>query len=168
MDGRRIVMPYFLIALAAIVQSMFTPPLDAQHGQAEPGYYPPEYVGDTWQGNVTDVDDIQRTITLAYTKGSKSQTFTLRLAQGLAVTYTDGTSKQIKPSDIPVGAAVMSYYTNYSERVEGKKADVHEAFMLRVKTVDGKEHNYKAPFDPKLKSWGQGGIQITGGADRSE
>jgi hypothetical protein len=141
---------------------------NAQHGQAEAGYYPAAYIGDTWQGNVTAVDDQARTITLTYTKGSKSQTFIIRFAPGLAVNYSDGTSKELKPSDIPIGAAAIAYYTIYSERVDGKKNEVHEAFMLRVKTVDGKEHNYKAPFDPKLKSWGQGGIQVTGSAERPE
>lgn len=132
----------------------------AQHGQAEPGYYPLSYIGDTWQGNVTAADDASRTITLTFTKGSKTQTFVLRFANGLAAHYTDGTSKDMKPSDIPIGAMAIGYYTNYSEKVDGKKTDVHEAFLLRVKGVDGIEHTYKAPFEPKLQSWGQGGVQV--------
>jgi len=140
----------------------------AQHGEAEPGYYPNSYVGDTWQGNVTAVDDQSKTVTLTYTKGSKSQVLAVRFAPGLAVSYSDGTSKELKPSDIPIGAMAYAYYTNYTEKVNGKKSDVHEAFMLRVKTVDGVEHHYKAPFDPTLKRWGQGGIQVTGSAERPE
>ncbi len=156
-----------LAILAFVVFGAVTPAF-AQHGEAEPGYYPAAYVGDTWQGNVTAVDDQANTITLTYTKGSKTQTFAVRFANGLAVNYSDGTSKVLKPSDIPIGAMVMAYYTNYSEKVNGKKTDVHEAFMMRVKTVDGVEHHYKAPFDPTLKRWNVGGIQVSGMAERPE
>jgi hypothetical protein len=156
----------FVTFVAALV--ILTTPVQAQHGEAEPGYYPKAYVGDTWQGNVTAVDDQGKTITLTFTKGSKSQTFTVSFAPGLAVSYSDGTSKDLKPSDIPIGAMAYAYYTNYSEKVDGKKSDVHEAFILRVKTVDGVEHHYKAPFDPTLKRWGQGGIQVTGSAEHPE
>ncbi|HEY6467048.1 MAG TPA: hypothetical protein VIY69_13705 [Candidatus Acidoferrales bacterium] len=158
-----------IILVAFVFNAMvFATFVQAQHGEAEPGYYPTAYVGDTWQGNVTAADDQAKTITLTYTKGSKSQVFVVRFAPGLAVKYSDGTSKELKPSDIPIGAMAYAYYTNYSEKVDGKKADVHEVFMLRVKTVDGVEHHYKAPFDPTLKRWGQGGIQVMGSADRPE
>lgn len=138
-------------------------PAHAQHGQAEPGYYPVAYIGDTWEGNVTAVDDQSKTITLTYVKGSKSQTFVIKLADGLAVHYTDGTSKDLKPSDLAVGTSAIAYYNNFSEKIDGKKTDVHEAFEIRTKDSEGKEHTYKAPFDPKLKSWGQGGVQVSGG-----
>lgn len=157
-----------IVVVFVIVLIASATPLQAQHGEAEPGYYPAAYVGDTWQGNVTAVDDQAKTITLTYVKGSKSQTFTVRFAPGLAVNYSDGTSKELKPSDIPTGAMAYAYYTNYSEKVDGKKTDVHEVFMLRVKATDGIEHHYKAPFDPTLKRWGQGGIQVMGNAERPE
>ncbi len=160
--------PSIILGTLALALIVFVTSVQAQHGNAEPGYYPKAYVGDTWQGNVTAVDDQARTLTLTYAKGSKSQTFTVRLAPGLAVHYTDGTSEDLKPSDIPIGAMAYAYYTNYSEKVNGKRSDVHEAFMLRVKTIDGVEHHYKAPFDPILKRWGQGGVQVTGSADGPE
>ena len=49
-----------------------------------------------------------------------------------------------------------AYYTNYSEKMNGKKSDVHWAPMMNVKRVDGIEHHYKRPFDPVLKRWGVG------------
>jgi hypothetical protein len=156
------------VATLFFLQILLVLPVQAQHGQAEAGYYPGAYLGDTWQGNVTAVNDDTHTITLTYTKGSKTQTFDIRFAQGLAVNYSDGTSKAIKPSDIPIGAAAIAYYTPFSEKIDGKKTDVHEAFLVRVKTVDGNNHTYKAPFDPKLKSWGEGGIQVTGSSERRE
>jgi hypothetical protein len=164
-SSRQVFSVTFLALVGAV---LLTTAASAQHGEAEPGYYPQAYVGDTWQGNVTAVDDQARTITLTYTKGSKSQTFTVRFAPGLAVSYSDGTSKELKPSDIPIGAMADAYYTNYSEKVGGKKTDVHEAFLVRVKTIDGVEHHYKAPFDPTLKRWGQGGVQVSGSAERPE
>lgn len=138
-------------------------PAQAQHGQAEPGYYPIAYIGDTWEGNVTAVDDQAKTITLTYTKGSKNQTFVIKFADGIAVHYTDGTSKDLKPSDLPIGTSAIAYYNNFSEKVNGKRTDVHEAFEIRTKDAEGKEHTYKTSFDPKLKSWGQGGVQVSGG-----
>lgn len=168
MSGQRKYAPCILCSTLLLLIFLAANPANAQHGDAEAGYYPGSYVGDTWQGNVTATDDQSRTITLTYVKGSKSQSFTITFAAGLAVHYTDGTSKELKPSDLAKGSMAIAYYTNYSQKVDGKKTDVHEAFMLRVKGTDGVEHNYKAPFDAKLKSWGTGGIQVSGGADRAE
>ena len=139
--------------------------VSSAHGQAEAGYYPAAFIGDTWEGNVTAVDDQARTITLTYTKGSKTQTFVIKFADGMAVHYTDGTSKDLKPSDLPISTSAIAYYNNFSEKINGKRSDVHEAFEVRTKDAEGKEHTYKAPFDPKLKSWGVGGVQVSGSLD---
>jgi hypothetical protein len=40
----------------------------AQRGTVEPDYYPLGYAGDTWTGEVTAVDNEQRTLTLTYGK----------------------------------------------------------------------------------------------------
>jgi hypothetical protein len=111
MDHRKGNCAFGLLMLICVGAFLALPAL-AQHGQAEPGYYPKAFIGDTWQGNVTAVDDQAHTITLTYTKGSKSQILTVRFADGLAVNYTDGTSKAIKPSDIPIGSMALAYYTN--------------------------------------------------------
>jgi hypothetical protein len=38
---------------------------------------------------------------------------------------------------------------------------------LKVKSVDDpKEHTYKSKFDPELKRWGVGGVQVIGAAER--
>ena len=62
------------VFLAAIL--LTTLPAFGQHGGAPPGYYPPGYSGDTWTGEVVSTDDTTREITLAYTNGTKSETFT--------------------------------------------------------------------------------------------
>jgi|SRR5690348_2873475 len=135
-----------------------------QRGEAPPGCYPFNYYGMTWSGAVTSADDQSRTITLTVTKGSKIQTFVGTLAEGLSVKYTDGTVKDLKPSDIPVNVPAIAYYTDYTKKVDGKKTDVHEIFMLTVKTSDGAEHTYKSHFDPKFKQFTQQGSPTTTGA----
>jgi hypothetical protein len=47
----------------------------AQKGKAEPDYYPMGYPGDTWTGEVTAIDNEQRTLTLTQGSGKKTQTF---------------------------------------------------------------------------------------------
>lgn len=46
-----------------------------QKGEAEPDYYPVGYVGVTWTGEVTAIDNDARTLTLTYTSGKNVQTF---------------------------------------------------------------------------------------------
>lgn len=48
----------------------------AQKGKAAgPDYYPLGYSGNTWTGEVTAFDNVQRTLTLTYTSGKKVETF---------------------------------------------------------------------------------------------
>jgi hypothetical protein len=138
----------------------------AQRGQAPPGCYPLNYFGTTWSGEITAADDQARTITLTVTKGSKTQTFTGKLSDGFSVKYTDGTVKDLQPSDIPPNAAAMAYYIDFTEKVDGKKATVHEIFMLDVKTPDGREQTFKTHFEPRYREFsGQGSPVSTGMLD---
>jgi hypothetical protein len=102
----------------------------AQHGTAPNGYYPPGYVGDTWTGTVTSVNDEAREITLTYTKGDKTETFTGILQAGYKVKLKDGTSKELKPSSIPIGARLIVYYTPQTKKQDGKKVKIYEIFKL--------------------------------------
>jgi hypothetical protein len=47
----------------------------AQKGTAQPGFYPLNYHGDTWTGEVTAADEDKRELTLTFKKGDKTQTF---------------------------------------------------------------------------------------------
>lgn len=153
-------------ALLLISSGSVRPANAAQRGQAPPGCYPLNYFGLTWSGDITAVSDQDRTITLTYTKGSKTQTFTGKLSDGFSVKYTDGTVKDLLPSDIPSNAAAMAYYIDFTEKVDGKKATVHEIFMLDVKTPDGREQTYKTHFEPKYREFsGQGSPVTTGMLD---
>ena len=151
--------------LAFLVTCAMAPMVGAaQRGEAPPGCYPFNYFGVTWSGAVTAADDQNRTITLTVTKGSKTQSFVGTLADGFSVKYTDGTVKDLQPSDIPINAPAIAYYTDYTKKVNGKKVDVHEVFMLTVKTSDGQEHTYKSHFEPKFKQFTEQGSPTTTGA----
>jgi hypothetical protein len=64
-----------IVALAFLVLCAGTS--SSQKGKAEqPEYYPAGYTGNTWTGEVTAVDNDQRTLTLTYASGTKDvQTF---------------------------------------------------------------------------------------------
>ncbi|MGH9575474.1 MAG: hypothetical protein ACRD40_18345 [Candidatus Acidiferrales bacterium] len=156
----RAILSYLMICAVAAMAGA------AQRGQAPAGCYPFDYFGMTWSGAVTAVDDQNRTITLTLSKGSKTQTFVGTLADGFSVKYTDGTVKDLQPSDIPINAPAIAYFKDYTKKVNGKKIDVHEVFMLTVKTSDGQEHTYKSHFDPKYKDFsGQSSPAMTGALD---
>jgi hypothetical protein len=82
----------------------------AQHGTAPGGYYPMGYQGDTWTGTVTAANDNTREITLSYTKGDKTETFTGVLQAGFSLKTKDGSMREAKPSDIPIGMRLVVYY----------------------------------------------------------
>jgi hypothetical protein len=102
----------------------------AQHGTAAPGYYSPAYSGDTWTGTVTSVNDQTREIALAYTNKGKTETFTGNLKAGYKVTLKDGSTTELKPSDIPIGVRLIVYYTLETKKIDGKKVKTNEIFKF--------------------------------------
>ena len=112
--------------------------LHAQHGTASSGYFPPGYSGDTWTGTVTSTNNDTREITLTYTKGDKTETFTGVLKTGLKATRRDGTQTEWKPSDIPIGTRVVVYYMAQTKKVEGRKVKYYEIFEFTSAPKDSK------------------------------
>lgn len=102
----------------------------AQHGSAPPGYYSLNYSGDTWTGTVTAVDDQTREIVLSYTSKDKTETFTGFLQPRYKIKLKDGSMRELKPSNIPIGAQLIVYYTVDSKKVDGKKIKTYEIFKL--------------------------------------
>jgi hypothetical protein len=102
----------------------------AQHGTAEDGYWPMGFVGDTWTGVVSSTNDGTREITLRYTKGDKTQTFTGVLQDGYGVKASDGTSHVLKVSEIPRGTKLKVYYMPKEHKVEGRKVKYYEIIRL--------------------------------------
>jgi len=119
---RVLLAPLFLATLA----------IDAfgQHGSAPPGYYPMGYAGDTWTGEVVSTDDVTREITLTYTDGKRSETFTGVLKGNYQIKMKDGSLKELKPSEIPKGARITVHYQAKTKRENGNKEKYYEIFEI--------------------------------------
>ncbi len=104
----------------------------AQHGSAADGYYPFGYAGDTWSGEVTSTNDDTREITLTYTKGSKTETFTGVLQEGYKVKLKDGTSHELKASEVLKGTHLMIFYMPKTKKDGDKKVKYYEIFRIQV------------------------------------
>ncbi len=104
----------------------------AQHGSAADGYYPFGYAGDTWSGEVTSTNDDTREITLTYTKGSKTETFTGVLQEGYKVKLKDGTSHELKASEVLKGTHLMIFYMPKAKKDGDKKVKYYEIFRIQV------------------------------------
>lgn len=103
----------------------------AQHGSAPNGYYPPGYSGDTWTGTVTATDDASREITLTYTRGDKTETFTGVLQPGFKAKRKDGSTMEVKPSDFRNGTRLMVFYTQKTRKDGDKKIKYNEIFQFQ-------------------------------------
>jgi len=103
----------------------------AQHGTAEPGYYPSGFNGDTWTGEVTAVTEDTREFTLTYTKGSNTQTFVGILPKGYTVKMKDGRDYEVKMSEL-MGMRLRAYYiTRKNKDANGVKIETHEVFKIK-------------------------------------
>jgi hypothetical protein len=103
----------------------------AQHGTAEPGYYPSGFNGDTWTGEVTAVTEDTREFTLTYTKGTETRTFVGVLPQGYTVKMKDGRDYEIKMTEL-MGMRIRAYYiTKKKKDANGAKTETHEVFKIK-------------------------------------
>jgi len=103
-----------------------------QHGTAGDGYFPMGYSGDTWTGVVVSTNDTTREITLTYTNGKKSETFTGVLKDNFQVKMKDGSMKELNPSGIPKGARITVFYQAKTKKVDGNKVKYYELFQLNL------------------------------------
>jgi hypothetical protein len=101
-----------------------------QHGTAPAGYYPVGYAMDIWTGEVVSTDDTTREITLTYTNGKKSETFTGVLKDKFEVKMKDGSMKELNPSGIPKGARITVFYQAKTRKVGGNKVKFFEIFQI--------------------------------------
>lgn len=103
----------------------------AQHGTAEPGYYPSGFNGDTWTGEVTAVTEDTREFTLTHTKGTDTKTFIGVLPKGYTVKMKDGRDYEIKMTEL-MGTRIRAYYiTRKKKDANGVKTETHEVFKIK-------------------------------------
>lgn len=121
----RLIFALMIIALSSIG-------IHAQKGAAEPDYYPMGYTGDTWTGEVTGTDDSKREITLTYKKKDKEESFFGVLDEHYSVKMKDGSTHELKVSEIPTGTRLKVYYiTKTTKDASGAKVKFNQIFKIR-------------------------------------
>jgi hypothetical protein len=94
------------------------------------GGYPPDYESDSWAGEIATTDDAARTITLTFTKDDETETFIGTLRKNFKVKMSDGTTQELKPSQLTRGRWITVYYTEKTITINGKKAISNEIFKI--------------------------------------
>lgn len=102
----------------------------AQKGTAEPDYYPLNYVGDTYTGEVTSVNEDTREFTLTYKKKEKEETFVGVLPKGYTVKRKDGKDHEVKLAEM-MGMRVKAYYVTKTKKVNDQKVKTNEVFKIK-------------------------------------
>jgi hypothetical protein len=103
----------------------------AQHGTAVSGYFPEKYMGDTWTGVLTAVDDDTREITLTYKNGAKTESFVGVLEKGYLAKQINGPERELKPSDLQKGTKLTVLYYTVTEKIQDKKVKVKTVFLIK-------------------------------------
>jgi VWFA-related protein len=94
------------------------------------GGYPPDYESDSWAGEVATTDDAARTITLTFMDGRETETFTGTLRKNFKVKMSDGTTQELKPSQLAPGRWITVFYIEKRITIEGKKTISNEIFKV--------------------------------------
>jgi hypothetical protein len=100
--------------------------VSAQYGIAPNNYYPDNYSGSIFTGVVTETGDNQ--ITLTFTKGSKTDTFTGLFETGRSGPARD--DRRMIPTDIPKGTVMTTFFNTRTKKVDGKK--VKENWIIAI------------------------------------
>lgn len=88
------------------------------------------YAGDIFTGEVMAVNDATREITLTYRGRKKDETFVGVLQEHYTLKDRNGTAREIKPSNIPIGTRLTVYYKLKKQKVEGKKVKSYSLFRI--------------------------------------
>ena len=118
------------LRISFVLLLIFAGTAAAQKGTAEPDYYPPNYTGDTWTGQVTAVDENTREFTLTYKKKDKDETFVGVLAKGYTVKLKDGKDHEVKLAEM-MGMRVKAYYITKTKKVNDQKIKTNEVFKIK-------------------------------------
>lgn len=118
------------MAFAACILLALADLLHAQHGEAGNGYFPLGYAGDTWTGEVSEVNDDTREIALVYNGPRKTETFVGVLQQGYKAKLKDGSLAEVKVSLDPYRRRMKGYYMAKERKVSGRKERFYEIFRI--------------------------------------
>jgi hypothetical protein len=118
------------MAFAACILLAVAGLLHAQHGEAGNGYFPIGYAGDTWTGEVSEVNDDTREITLVYDGAGKTETFVGVLQHGYKAKLKDGSLTEVKVSLIHIDRRMKVYYMAKERKVSGRKERFYEIFRI--------------------------------------
>ena len=109
----------------------------AQHRTAPNGYYPRNYQGDIFTGEV--IDGPLDVLTLRYTNGDKQELFTGRFESPCAVPTKDGKMGAMTPADVPLGSVLTAYYYGNTAKKDGLKAKENVILGIAFLSTNGKE-----------------------------
>lgn len=96
---------------------------------AFPQKYPTAY-GDSWVGKVSSINEGTREITLTAPGQGEGKSFVGVLAEGFKANLLDGSVKELKVSEIPLGMRVRVFYETKREAVGGQRPKVN--YISRV------------------------------------
>ena len=108
----------------------------AQQGTAPSGYYPHDYFGATFTGQV--VDGPLDVLTLRYKKGTREEIFTGRFEAPCPAPTKDGKRGAMLPADVPLGSTVTVFYHGDTAKTNGKSATENLIIRIRFDVVAGK------------------------------
>ena len=82
-------------------------------------------LGDAWTGEVVSTSDETREITIKYLQKGNTETFTGTLNEGYKVTLKDGSSHELKVSEIAIGTRVRLFSKTKEQNVRGTKQKIN-------------------------------------------
>jgi hypothetical protein len=109
----------------------------AQYGSAPNNYYPDNYSGSTFTGEVTATSGDQ--ITLIYKKKDKTDTFIGRFETNCSVPSKD--HHAMVASDIPAGTVLTAFYDRESKKVNGQKEKENVIIAIAFDVWQGQKVN---------------------------
>ena len=141
---RRYLISIFL-ALAALGEKG-----SGQKGSATPGYYPLNYGGSTFTGEITSVNADRDELTLVYRSSKKTEEFVGRLEAPCGTPPIGSKEKKrtIRAVDMPAGTKLVAYYNVVTHKEKDVKWKENMIIAIRALEVGGQ----KIPEDKQIVS----------------
>jgi len=116
-------------------------PVSAQKGSAPSGFYPSNYHGETFTGNVADANDGDKRLVLQYDHGSKHETF-IGTTESVCLAATKaGPTKELRLSAIPKGTLLTAFYNTETLHEGNDRKMVNSILAIRFDKVNGQTLN---------------------------